>query len=70
MILLAVAPIYGKTHQHLQTKRLMNLKVGIHHRGLEPYKIYANDDPMLILTFFRARSNLLPNDFIWEMLNQ
>ena len=30
------------------------------------YQTCSNDDPGLILTYFRARSNLVPYAFIWE----
>ena len=44
----------------------MSFKLGIKHWRLKPYKVYTNDDPGLILTFFAARSNLLPNAFVWK----
>ena len=33
---------------------------------LEYYQIYSNDDPGLTLTYFMARSNLVPYAFVWE----
>ena len=48
------------------TKRLMTLKFGLQHRVLEYYQVCSNDDPGLILTYFTARSNLVPYAFIWE----
>ena len=48
------------------TKSLMTLKLGVQHRVLEYYQIYLNDDPELTLTYFMARSNLVPYDFVWE----
>ena len=36
------------------------------HKGLEPCKIYINNDPGLTLTYFTARSNLVPKMFEWE----
>ena len=36
------------------------------HRMLEYYQIYSNDDPGLTLTYFTARSNLVPYAFILE----
>ena len=33
---------------------------------LEYYQIYSNDGPKLTLTYFTARSNLVPYAFIWE----
>ena len=42
------------------------MKLGIQLWGLKPYKVYSNDDPVLTLTFYKARSNWLPNAFVWE----
>ena len=42
----------------------MTLKLGMQHRVLEYYQICSNDDPGLTLTYFTARSNLVP--FVWE----
>ena len=36
------------------------------HWGLKLYKVYINDDPGLTLTYFKARSNLVPFAFVWE----
>ena len=44
----------------------MTLKLGMQHRVLEYYQIYSNDDPGLALTYFTARSNLVPYAFVWE----
>ena len=45
----------------------MTLKLGVHHRVLEYYQVCSNDDPGLTLTYFTARSNLVPYDaFVWE----
>ena len=33
---------------------------------LEYYQICSNDDPKLTLTYFTARSNLVPYAFVWE----
>ena len=44
----------------------MTLKVGMQHLVLEYYQIYSNDDPGLTLTYFTARSNLVPSAFIDE----
>ena len=32
----------------------------------EYYQIWSNDDPKLTLTYFTARSNLVPYAFVWE----
>ena len=44
----------------------MNFKSGIQHRLLEYYQVYSNDGPWLPLTYFSARSNLVPYAFVWE----
>ena len=44
----------------------MILKLGMWHWGLKLYKVYINDDPGLTLTYFTARSNLVPYAFVWE----
>ena len=44
----------------------MTLKLGIQHQVLEYYQIHSNDDPGLTLTYFTARSNLVPYAFVWE----
>ena len=44
----------------------MTLKLGMQHRVLEYYLVYSNDDPALTLTYFTARSNLVPYAFVWE----
>ena len=33
---------------------------------LEYYQVCSNDDPELTLTYFTARSNLVPYAFVWE----
>ena len=30
------------------------------------YQVCSNDDPKLTLTYFRARSNLVPYAFVWK----
>ena len=47
----------------------MTLKVGMQHRVLEYYQVCLNDDPELTLTYFTARSNLVPYAFVWEKGN-
>ena len=52
MIMMAIMPIYGKkTFKNFfslcVTNKLMTLKLGIHHLGLRPYKVCANDVPGL-----------------------
>ena len=44
----------------------MTLKLGMQHLVLEYYQVCSNDDPGLTLTYFTARSNLVPYAFVWE----
>ena len=44
----------------------MTLNVGMHHWVVESLQICSNDDPGLTLTYFTARSNLVPYAFVWE----
>ena len=44
----------------------MTLKLGLKHRVLQDYQVCSKDDPGLTLTYFTARSNLVPYAFIWE----
>ena len=65
---MAAMPIYGKNLKKpsfSRIKRLMTLKFGVHHWVLEYYQVCPNDDPGLTLTYFAARSNLVPYAFIW-----
>ena len=38
----------------------------MHHLVLKYYQVCSNDDPGLTLTYFTARSNLVPYAFVWE----
>ena len=44
----------------------MTLKVAMHHQELKYYHVCSTDDRELTLTFFTARSNLVPYAFVWE----
>ena len=73
MTKIATMPIYGKNLKKIffsGTKRLMTLNLGMHHRVLEYYQVCSNDDPGLNLTYFTARSNLVPCVFLWEKVKQ
>ena len=48
----------------------MTLKLGMQYRVLEFYQVCSNDDPRLTLTYFTARSNLVPYAFVWEKVKQ
>ena len=60
-------PIYGKNlkKSFSGTERLLTLKVGMQHWALEYFQICSNDDPGLTLTYFTARSNLVPYTSIY-----
>ena len=49
------------------TKRPMTLKLGMQYQVLEYYQVCSNDVPGLTLTYFTARSNLVPYAFVWEI---
>ena len=69
MTKLATIPIYHKNLKKIffsGTKRPMTFNLGMLHRVLEYYQVYSNDDPGLTLTYFTARSNLVPYAFVWE----
>ena len=44
----------------------MALKLGMQHWVLEYCQVYSNDDPGLTLTYFMAKSNMVPYAFVWE----
>ena len=44
----------------------MTLNLGMHYWVLEYYQVCSNDDPWLTLTYFTARSNLVPYAFVRE----
>ena len=44
----------------------MSLKFSMLHWVCKYYQIYSSDDPGLTLTYFTARSNLIPCAFVWE----
>ena len=58
---MAVMPIYGKTPLEIFFSRTggpISTKLGMLHRGLQPFTVYSNDDPLVTLFYFMARSNL------------
>ena len=44
----------------------MTLKLGMQHCVLEYYQVCSNDDSELTLTYFTARSRLVPYAFVLE----
>ena len=47
----------------------MTLKVGMQHQVLEYYQVRSNNEPGFTLTYFTARSYLVPYAFVWEKGN-
>ena len=67
MTKMVVMPIYDKNlKKSSSTKRPMTFNLGMQHRVLEYYQVCSNDDPGLTLTYFTARSKLVPYAFEWE----
>ena len=69
MTKMATTPIYSKNLLNVffsRTKRPMALGLGMYHWGCGCYQFCTNDESRLTLTYFMARSNLIPNAFIWE----
>ena len=69
MTKMAAMPIYGKNlkiSSSPEPEKTMTLKLGLQHRVLEYYQVCSNNDPMLTLTYFTARSNLVSYAFLWE----
>ena len=72
MTKMAATPICGKNTLKIffsGTKELMTLGLGMQHWGLGPNRVCSNDDLCLTMTFFMARSNLLPYAFILENIH-
>ena len=66
---MSAMPIYGKHFKKIffsGIKQPMILKVGMQHQVRRYYKVCSNDHPGLTLTYFTARSNLIPYAFVWE----
>ena len=66
---MAAMPIYDNNLKQIffsGTKRLETLNLGMHHLVLEYYQFCSNDNPGLTMTYFTARSNLVPFAFVRE----
>ena len=50
----------------LQNQKSYDLETWHVALGLQALQNYINDDPGLTLTYFTARSNLVPYAFVWE----
>ena len=73
MTKMAAMPILDKNLKKIffsGTKRPMTLKLGVQHRVLEYYQVCSNDYLGLTLTYFTARSNLVPYAFVWKKVKQ
>ena len=71
MTKMATMPIYGKNSLNIffsGTKRPLALGLGMQHWECGPYQVCTNDESRLTLSYFMARSNLIPNAFIWGNL--
>ena len=44
------------------------MKLGVQHWVLEYYQVCSNDAPVLTLTYFKERSNLVPYAFEWDQV--
>ena len=62
MTKLTVMPIYDKNIKKIFSgiKKPMTLKVDMQHCVLKFYQVCSNDDTGMTLTYFTARSNLVP----------
>ena len=59
MTKMAAMPIYGKNPSQIffsKTSGLISMKLGMKHRWLKHYNVYINHDPVMTLTYFKARS--------------
>ena len=60
----ATMPIYGKNLKNLlRNQKADDLETWYAALGAQ---VYSKGDPGLTLTYFTARSNLLPYAFVWE----
>ena len=51
-----------------ETKGLMTLKLGMHHRVLKYYQVCSNDDPGLTLTYFIQQGGKKVKQWIFQKL--
>ena len=66
MTKMATMPIYGKKLKNLLLRNQETDDLGMQHWVLEYYQVCSSDGPGLTLTYFTARSNLVPYAFVWE----
>ena len=71
MTKMAAMPIYGKNPSEIFFSRTggpISTKLGMEHQWLKYYNVYINQDPVMTLSFFMARSTLFANAFEWGKL--
>ena len=68
MTKMAAMPIYGKNFKNLllRNQKADELETWYTALGAQVLPSCSNDDPGLTLTYFTARSNLVPYAFVWE----
>ena len=68
MTKMAAMPIYGKNLKNLllRYQKADDLETWYAALGARVLPSCSNDDPGLTLTYFTARSNLVPFAFVWE----
>ena len=72
MTKMAAMPIYGKNPSKTfsETNRLISRKLGMKHRWLKYFNVYINQDPVMTLTKFMARSTWVAYAFeLGKLLN-
>ena len=66
---MAAMPIYGTNTLKILypgTSGSISMKLGMKHQRFKFIIFCSNDNPVLILTYFTARSNFATSAFIWE----
>ena len=61
MTKMAATPIYGKNSSKIFfsiTGGPISAKLGMKHQWLKHYNVYINHDPVMTLTYFRAKVNI------------
>ena len=72
MTKMATMPIHGKNSLNIFFSRTRSqmTKLGTQQKGLEPYKVYINDDPGLLLAYCTTRLTLLIQALTFESLGK
>ena len=68
MTKMTALPIYGKNLKNLllRNQKAYDLESWYASSGARVLPSCSNNDPGLTLTYFTARSSLVPNAFVWE----